>query len=612
MSSNGSQELQALKGWKLPARVVRVLGDPRFRLEGALLALLPHWNGTTWTVEEPGILRQWNSKEGRELQHHSLSDLEMLWALGGNQPVLASAADDLTFWNAGDGTATKTIKQPAWITALSLRTDGSMLATGHDDGRVRLWDTTSCSMVREWTQETSPVSTLAFSSDGHKLAVGRENRQLNLYDAVHGVDIGKLKGHTDRISAISWHPTTRYFATSSWDTTCRLWSVQDGEQIFILNGQADQVHSVAFSPDGSILASSDSDATIWLWDPFQGKVLRKLKSHIGEVTHMAFTPSGEHLISGGSDGRLVLWDVATGENILKTTADRTHTSRIRLSPKQDEVAAILGGNSIHIWDTKQGEPRKTIENMASLATALTYQAGEAELSSGHDDGRVFCWNTQTGKQLSQTHDHNTRVTTMAVDVDGKRMATGGSTDGYVFILKVPSNDIQLLIPGATEGCTVESLAFVPNTSLLAVTGVDWKSSGQEGRICLWDLAKPAKAGVTQVGGTALAAHPNGKQLAVATLTESICLYSLPDLRLELELQGHLGLVTALAYTSDGNRLLSSGDDGTVRVWEVATGNELQTCETDVSIRDLSISPDGRFVYTANANATAYVIDLKRD
>ncbi len=610
--SSGTQELQALKGWKLPARVVRVLGDPRFRLEGTLLALWPHWNGTVWSVEEPGILRQWNSKEGRELQHQRLSDLEMLWALGGNTPELASAADDLTFWNAATGTSIHTTRQPSWVTALSFRTDGSVLATGHDDGRVRLWDTGSASLIREWTSDNSPVSALAFSSDGHKLAVGREDRTLSLYDAVHGVDAGKLKGHTDRISSISWHPTTRYFATSSWDTTCRLWSVQEREQIFILNGQADQVYACAFSPDGTILASSDSDATIWLWDPFHGKVLRKLKSHIGEVTHLAFTPQGDYLLSGGSDGRLVLWDVATGENILHTSADRTHTSRIRLSPQQEEVAAILGGHSIHIWDTRHWQPKQTIENMPSLATALTYQAGEGGLVSGHDDGRVFFWNTKTGQQQSQTHDHNTRVTTMAISPDGKRLATGGSTDGYVFILAVPSNVIVLLIPGATEGCTVESLAFIPNSPLLAVTGVDWKSSGQEGRICLWDLAKPGKAGVTPVGGTALAAHPSGKQLAVATLTESICLYSLPELRLEKELEGHFGLVTALAYTSDGTQLLSSGDDGTVRVWDVASGTETQVCETDVSIRDLSISPDGRLVYTANANATAYVIDLRRD
>ncbi len=69
---------------------------------------------------------------------------------------------------------------------------------------------------------------------------------------------------------------------------------------------------------------------------------------------------------------------------------------------------------------------------------------------------------------------------------------------------------------------------------------------------------------------------------------------------------------AMTVDADGKSLLSSGDDGTVRVWDVETGKETQICETDVSIRDLSISPDGRFVYTANANATAYVIDLKRE
>lgn len=606
-----SSELQALKGWKLPARVVRVLGDPRFRVEGNLLALKPQWDGTTWTMEEPGILRQWNTTEGHELQHQQLSDLEMLWALSGDQPSLASAADDLTFWNARTGLANKVIPQPSWVTSLCFRPDGVTLATGHDDGRIRLWDTATCSMIREWTLEQSPISTLAFTADGQKLAAGREDRTVVLVDCIHGVVIGQLKGHTDRISGIAWHPTGQFFATSSWDTTSRLWNAQQGEQIFILNGQADQVHAVAFSPDGSLLASTDSEATIWIWDPFNGKVIRKLKSHVGEVTQLAFTPDGSYLLSGGSDGRLILWDVATGDNVLRTTADSTHASRIKLSPKQDQVAAILGGHSIYVWDAQQGKQLNTIESLPSLATAITYQAGESALASGHDDGRVFFWNTSTGKQQGQAHDHNTRVTSMAVDSSGKRMATGGSTDGYVFILEVETNDILLLIPGATDGCTVESVSFIPGTPHLAVCGIDWKSSGQDGRITIWNIEKPSKVASITTGGTALAAHPNGKQLAVATLNESICLYALPDLHLERELIGHAGLVTALAYTSDGSKLLTSGDDGTVRVWEVETGKELQVCETDVSIRDLTISPDGRFVYTANANATAYVIDLKR-
>lgn len=612
MSAGTTRELQAMKGWKLPARVVHVLGDPRFRVEGSILAMLPTWDGTTWTLEEPGILRQWNTREGRELQHQSLSDLEMLWALGGKQPALASAADDVTFWNTATGTAIKSVKQPSWVTAMAFRPDGDVLATGHDDGRVRLWDVASATMTREWQMEDTGISTLAFSSDGQKLAAGREDRTLCLLDVVHGVVIGKLKGHTDRISAITWHPSTRFFATSSWDTTCRVWNVQQGEQIYILNGQADQVHTAAFSPNGSMLASSDSEATIWLWDPFQGKVHRKMKGHLGEVTQLAFTPQGDYLVSGGSDGRLILWDVATGENVLRTRADSTHTSRIRLSPRQDQVAAILGGESIHIWDAQQGKPVKTIESMPSLATALTYQSGEALLASGHDDGKVFFWDTGTGKQAGQTHDHNTRITTMATDANGKRLATGGSTDGYVFILDIATNDILLLIPGATEGCTVETLAFVPGTPLLAVAGIDWISSGQEGCLCLWDLEKPAKVLSIPVGGTALAAHPNGKQLAVATLNESICVYSLPDLKLERELIGHAGMVTGLAFTADGQRLLSSGEDGTVRVWDLKTGEEVQSCETDVVIRDLSISSDGRYVYTANANATAFVIDLKRE
>jgi WD40 repeat protein len=620
-----ANNLQSLQGWKLPARVVRVLGDPRYRVEGQVLALHPLWDGTTLSIEEPGILKKWNTLEGQELQRNDLSDLEMLWAFGGDTTLhLASAADDLTFWNVTIGEAIKTISQPAWVTALAFRADGTMLATGHDDGRVRLWDAKSAKLVREWKEENQAISSLAFSADGKQLAAATEDRRVNLFDAVHGLFNGSLNGHTDRISRIAWHPGGRYLATASWDTTARLWDAEKGEQLYILNGQADQVHAVTFSPDGSLLASADSESVIWLWHPFEGKVYRQLRGHLGEVTQLAFTPDGKHLLSGGGDGRMMVWDAQTGKNVLSAPGESTFASRVRLSPAQDQVAAILGGRSIFVWDTLQGKRLGTMESLPSQATALTYldsqhsassQKGDGvkagQLISGHNDGQLVFWDTESFETSTSRHEHTARITCIAVDAGGQRLATGGSVDGYVYVWSLTNHQPILLIPGATDGCTVETLAFIPNSNLLAVAGMDWKSSGQEGRLCIWDLSQAKKVVSQPMGSMAVAARPDGKQLAVASLTESICLFQLPGLELERELEGHDGLVTALNYTSDGQHLLSTSEDGTVRVWELATGKEVQILETDVSIRDLSISADGRFVYTANANATAYVIDLQK-
>jgi WD40 repeat protein len=609
MASGSTSDLQALKGWTLPPRVVRVLGDPRFRLEGPLLALHNGPDETTWTVEEPGILRQWTTKNGRELLHQVLSDLEMMWTFGGATPRLVSAADDLTFWDSKTGAALKTVKQPTWVTALAFRADGSALATGHDDGRVRVWDASNGKLIREWREDQTPVSALSFTPDGQRLAAAMEDRKVYLFDTVHGLLAGKLEGHTDRISGISWHPSTRYLVTSSWDTTARLWDVR-GEPLFILNGQADQVNAVAFSPDGAILASADSAATIWLWEPFHGKVLQLLKGHVGEVNHLAFTADGKHLLSGGSDGRLILWNVNTGDNVLHTSGDSTYTSRVRLSPSQKQVAAILGGRSIFLWDTDQGKRLGSIEQLPSQATAISYPTHNGHLASGHEDGRILFWNTSSLQVDREVREHTSRVTALAVDPAFLRLASGGSVDGYVYLWALDRQEPLLLIPGATEGCTVEALAFLPNSSLLIAAGVDWRSSGQEGALCVWDVDKPTKLKSLPTGGTALAARPEGNQFALATLTDSICLYS-KAAELQQELIGHAGMVTSLAYTSDGKHLLSSGDDGTVRVWDAATGEQSQVLETDVSIRDLSITTDGRFVYTANANATAFVIDLNR-
>lgn len=96
--------------------------------------------------------------------------------------------------------------------------------------------------------------------------------------------------------------------------------------------------------------------------------------------------------------------------------------------------------------------------------------------------------------------------------------------------------------------------------------------------------------------------PDGSTLAVGLRDpNSILLLDPATLAVRGRLDGHLALVSRLAFLPDGKTLVSSGHDGTIRLWDVATKRErLLLDQFQGNIRGLAISPDGKRIYSGEA------------
>src|SRR5262245_39288851 len=121
--------------------VVQVFGGRPFNADGELLALAFDAQGRLWSMEEPGVLRCWDTTAARQISWRHLDVAAMLWSFSADAKLLVGASDELSLWDVGTADNIWMLPQPSWVTAVAFSPDNELLATGHDDGSVRLWTT---------------------------------------------------------------------------------------------------------------------------------------------------------------------------------------------------------------------------------------------------------------------------------------------------------------------------------------------------------------------------------------------------------------------------------------------------------------------------------------
>jgi WD40 repeat protein len=613
--------------------VLRTFGEPRFHTDSDLAALAYGADGTLWSIEEAGWLRQWTDS-GKQLSQRYLFDLETLWLFSPDATMLASASDDLILWNCADGSQAATIQQLSWVTALAFSPDQNTIATGHDDGRVRLWNTESQSLVAEYREHRAAVSALSFSPDGKRIASAGEDRNIQVVDIASGKRVMTLAGHTDRIPALAWQKDSQTLVSAGWDTTARLWDIRTGEPILLLNSHADQVMTLAFSPDGSLLAVADSDHTIHVWDkPAGGKTLHVLYGHSDEIRFLTFSPDGKRLASAGNDQSIHIWDSQAG----KLLAGQNAQSRYSISVsggKSPLFSSTCGGTSLEIRDLQTGAAlpptgaqvpylptRDTpIDDKvfnAKLPQRELIPAGSALspdgrwLVAGGEDSLLHIWELPATKPPFQLRGHWGPVGSIVFAPNSRLFASACATDGTCWVWDLETRDPFLLVTEAVDGCSVESVAFHPNCRLLACGGIDWlQTRGTDGAICIWDVVDRTRLFILEGGVSHVAFHPNGRWLAGAALDETVVIWDVTDSQAQpVRLSGHQERVRAVTFSPNGQWLVSGGDDRTLRLWDGETFLAGPVYRTDTPIRALAFSSDGKQLFAAGANTTTLQIDF---
>lgn len=594
--------------------VEQVFGETRFHTEGDIAALAFASDGTVYSMDEAGVLMHW-SADGTLLKRTFLSDLETVWVFDPSTRYLVSGNDDLLFWDVAEGHLIKRLSQPAWVTSIALRPDGQLIASGHDNGTVRFWDTATQQFMGEiQAHPESSVSAIAFSPKGDYLVSAGEDRLVRLWDATTHKCVGEFRSHTDRIPALAWSPDGKYFVSAGWDTSARVWQPTHADPMILLNSHADQVVMLAFSPRSQVLATADSDNDIHLWtDPLSGKQGLVLKAHTDEIRCLAFNADGTRLASAGADRIVHIWDTTTGQLVAGPNPTGQQSLAVLTLPDQRQLLASAGGPKFRLWDLATGQ-EVNLPGMTS-AYSVTVSPDNRWLAVGGTDHFTRLYDAhkldQPPRLLEAT---KPPIGAVSMSSDGKLLAHTSPADGLVWLWETDkvTSDAKLILIEAADGCTLEDVVIHPDGQHVLVGGIDYLSTGERsGAVCLWDLNTNSKKLVFDVGVYALAIDTTGHFAAGAGVNDSVYLWDLKSEELVFELAGHQERIHAITFSPDGNYILSGGEDGTIRVWDVLSGRLLVIREFDSPIEDITFSRDGKTLFSGNSNTTCYQIEFQK-
>jgi WD40 repeat protein len=525
------------------------------------------------------------------------------------------------------GGALATFQGNGHLTCVALSGDGKTLAGGDSDGTIKLWDVASGEEKHTLKWHRQPIFILRLSGDGKVVASVGKDGTVKLWDVASGKEKHTVKEHNGSVTCMVFSGDGKTLASGGYDGTIKLWDVARGEAYDTLKGDARAVTCMAFSGDGKTLASGDragkGAATIKLWDLASGEEEHTLKGHGPWVQFVAFSGDGKSLASGTfvregrffREGRvferlrITLWDVASGKE--KTTVigpESAFPESCCVSPDGKTLATSDGNKTIYLWDVAGGHHIHTLIGHTYNFRSMAFSGDGRVLASRDVSGTIKVWDLASVPRLFRGHtgpidsvvfsgddktllsvaralqqpgefrrwdvaDGHTETwfqvlpfTSVAISGKGKTLALG-TGDGTITLLDATSGKVQHTLKGHTAA--VLALAFSGDDQTLVSVARPFQRLGEIRR---WDVA----------GGTAKEAF-----------------------------RVRMGAGTFVAFTGDGKTVASVGDDGKVKVWDVASGREKHTLKGQAGgkLGAVAFSPDGKTLATGSGDGTLTLWDV---
>ena len=510
------------------------------------------------------------------------------------------------------------------VTSAAFNGDGSKLVSGGADKSVIVWTTATGKPLAK-VDTGSLVMAVAFAPDGKQVVAGNVDLRIRFFDAQTGKAGPSWLAHNHAVGGLAFDARGDYLASCGFDNLVKVWPMATpGLSPFVLAGHTGPLSAVAFRPDGKYLVSGGSDHVVKLWkeDDSTFKEAQLFRGHKDWVTSLCFSKNGYFILSGSADRTMKIWELATRE--LPLTAEHTGAVEcVIVSPDGTRMASGATDKTIKIWNPPTGNELLTLRGHGEPVVALAFTPDSKILISSGGDRNLRRWDVATGKELEPLREQQNitgfvnPVPQLAIRPDGKRLAAWVPFDERG--TRVSMFDLatgEAILELNDRGKDVKAVAWTREFKRIAL-------GAKDGTVRIYQIAddKVDKMPIDfqvftkAVAVTTLAFAPDGSYLVAGGDNGKVLLVDPATGDVRKSLNGHDLRVATSAMSPDGKRFVTAGLDNVVKLWD-ADGKEVRrwampplAAEQGGLVNQLAFTPDGRFVLTANANTTLFMLEL---
>ncbi|CAK0759951.1 putative WD_REPEATS_REGION domain-containing protein [Azospirillaceae bacterium] len=229
-----------------------------------------------------------------------------------------------------------------------------LIASGADDGRVVLWNSTQNTMLWQYRGHQGPVAAIKIAPNAATVASGGVDRVVRLWDAATGrLWPSSFAGLNAPVTALAFSPTGKQLAAASRDGSARVWTIPNGAPQSTLapppNAPTAPLTAISFLDEERIIGATAS-GMIHVWSASTGAPLKSWKAEDAPITGMNIGQNGAIIsITGGAEARLWSPDGAP----LGKIRDSNRISTIALAPSGAPLSGGADGQ-VRAWDSESG------------------------------------------------------------------------------------------------------------------------------------------------------------------------------------------------------------------------------------------------------------------
>lgn len=473
---------------------------------------------------------------------------------------------------------------------------------GSQEGSFQLWNISTKKKLYEFKGWKSSIHCCVSSPALDVVAIGCADGKVHVHNVRYDEELVTFT-HSTRgaVTALSFRTDGQpHLASGGSSGVISIWNLEKRRlQSVIREAHDSTIVSLHFFANEPVLMSSSADNSIkmWIFDTSDGdpRLLRFRSGHSAPPLCIRFYGNGRHILSAGQDRAFRLFSVIQDQQSRELSQRHVSKRAKKLKVKEEEIK---------------------LKPVISFDFAEIRERDWCNVVTCHmDTSQAYVWRLQNfvlGEHiLKPCPDNPTPVKACAISACGN-FAVLGTEGGWIERFNLQSGmsrgsyvDISEAGNCAHDG-EVVGIACDSTNSLMI-------SAGYHGDIKVWDFKGRELKSRLDVGYSLVkfAYHRMNGLLATVADDMVLRLFDVVALRMVRKFEGHTDRVTDLCFSEDGKWLLSSSMDGSIRVWDVILGREINAIHVDVSVTALSLSPNMDILATSHVDQNGVYLWVNR-